>query len=431
MGTQHRCHHPTSRGTLAHQELGRVIELKAYDVVIAGAGIAGSTAAIGYGRAGLSVALVDRRADVNSHKVLCGHFVLGGSRPTLERLGLWDHMVTAGAAVTERLSFWCPSGWIMPPSRAVPPAISLRRARLDPLLRHIAQATPGVDLLMGCTVTAPLEDADGTLRGLVIRDRAGTLTQLRGTLVVAADGHHSTVARLAGVPEDVAPNRRFLFWVYHQGARMRGPGDGQVWLLGSGDAAVSCRTDNDLTLIGVFPTKARLEEFARDREGAYRRLVAALPEAPDLTETTWHSRLVGTTDYPCISRPPAPRPRLALIGDAATTGDPVPAVGCGWAFRSAEWLVQATAPELSRGSDPSPGQRAYARAHRFIDRYDKLSRDDAQARPPKRLQRSVRHMAVHDPDTARRLGLFAMRAAPPSVLLNPGVMMRSVLHRRA
>jgi hypothetical protein len=40
-------------------------------------------------------------------------------------------------------------------------------------------------------------------------------------------------------------------------------------------------------------------------------------------------------------------------------------------------------------------------------------------------------MAVHDPDTARRLGLFAMRAAPPSVLLNPGVMMRSLLHRRA
>jgi 2-polyprenyl-6-methoxyphenol hydroxylase-like FAD-dependent oxidoreductase len=55
---------------------------------------------------------------------------------------------------------------------------------------------------------------------------------------------------------------------------------------------------------------------------------------------------------------PGPRPRLVLIGDAATTGDPVPAVGCGWAFRSAEWLVQTIASDLSHGSDLSLGQRA-------------------------------------------------------------------------
>ena len=398
-----------------------------YDVVIAGAGIAGCTAAILYGRAGLRVALVERSTRPEAHKVVCGHFVLGGARDTLERVGLWTAMTAEGAAVSHTVALWTPAGWIMPPPDAgIPPAISLRRVKLDPLLRRLAAYTPGVDLLLGHAVTGLIHGPGGQITGIEATTPGAAPREIRGRLVVGADGHHSAVARLAGVAPDSAPNERFLFWGYYRGARMNGPGDAQVWLLGS-DAAVCCRTDDGLIQVGVFPTKARLADFVADRAGAFERLVAELPDGPRLDGATRVGKLVGTTDYPCVRREPTPRPGLALVGDAATAADPVPAVGCGWALRSAEWLVDATLPALTGHLQLRHALRRYRRHHGFIDRYDKLSRHDARALPPNRIQRAVRTAAVHDPELARRVGLFAMRAAPPSILVSPGVAIRALL----
>ncbi|MFF5701117.1 NAD(P)/FAD-dependent oxidoreductase [Streptomyces sp. NPDC012794] len=402
-----------------------------YDVIIVGASIAGCTAATAYGRAGLRVALLERHRSPQAHKTLCGHFVLGGTHDVLQRLDFWQPMVTHGAAVTTGLGMWTEQGWIAPqPDSAVPPAISLRRSKLDPLLREIAGATPGVELMQGHRVVDLLQDHAGGVRGVVTENGEAGHTEFRARLVVGADGHHSTVAQLAQVPEDRAPNERFLFWTYYEGATMNGPGDGQVWPLGR-DVAICIRVDDGLTQVGVFPAKDRLPEFTAERQAAFDRFVGHLPDGPSLAGARRVSNLIGTTDYPCIRRDPAPRPGLALIGDAATASDPVPAVGCGWAFRSAAWLADATAESLAQGRDLHRALRVYRRAHRFIDAYDTLGRREALARPPGPLQRAVRAAAVSDPYISRRLAVFAMRAAPPSVLLNPKVMIRAAVASRA
>jgi len=61
-----------------------------------------------------------------------------------------------------------------------------------------------------------------------------------------------------------------------------------------------------------------------------------------------------------------------------------------------------------------------------IDEYDALARQDAGAPSPSPApaQVALRHAARHDRELARRLGMFAMRAAPPSVLLNPDTFAR-------
>jgi 2-polyprenyl-6-methoxyphenol hydroxylase-like FAD-dependent oxidoreductase len=294
------------------------------------------------------------------------------------------------------------------------------------LLREIASGTPGVDLLLGHRVVDLVEDPSGAVVGVVAGTDGADQTILRARLVVGADGHRSTVARLARVAEDRAPNERFLFWTYYEGATMNGPGDGQVWQLDP-DIAVCIRVDDELTQVGVFPAKDRLPEFTADRLAAFDRFVERLPDRPSLAGARRVSNLVGTTDYPCVRRDPTPRPGLALIGDAATASDPVPAVGCGWAFRSASWLVDATAETLADGGNLSRALRSYRRAHRFIEKYDDLGRREALAAPPNAVQRAVRAAAVSDPDTARRLAMFAMRAAHPSVLLNPKVAVRALL----
>lgn len=393
-----------------------------HDVAIVGASLAGSAAAIHFGRAGLKVALLDRVRSMTAYKALCGHYVLGGTRPALERLGVWEEMIAAGAA-TSALSIWTGGGWIVPTSD-VPEAISLRRHHLDPLLREMAASTPGVDLMLGHTA-AELIETGRRVTGLVARHDGGSRT-VEARLVVGADGHRSVVAALAGVEPKSSANARFLYWGYYSGVRLRSPGDAAVWNIDR-NVAVAIPTDGDLMILGAFPTKRLLEEFGGDRLDAIERLFAGLPDGPDLTRAQRESKAIGTSDYPMVRRPPHPRSGLALIGDAATTSDPVPAVGCGWALRSAEWLADATVPALQGGLSLRSGLRAYARRHRFIDRHDRLIRADAQAGEPNAIQRVIRDAAVGDPKTASKLARFSMRAVPVSALLNPGTIARAML----
>jgi 2-polyprenyl-6-methoxyphenol hydroxylase-like FAD-dependent oxidoreductase len=393
-----------------------------YDVAIVGASLAGSSAAIHYGQAGLRVALIERSRSIEAYKALCGHYVLGGTRPALERLGLWDRMIAAGAA-TSAPAIWTGTGWVTPPPD-VPQAISLRRSHLDPMLREMAATTPGVDLLMGHTVTGLIHRGRHVQGVLARRDDHEVAIDAR--LVVGADGHRSQVAALAGVKPTSAPNARFLFWGYYRGVRLRSPGQAALWLIDP-HVAVAVPTDDDLVLLGAFPTKDRVEEFTDDRLGALERFFAALPDGPDLSHAARASKAIGTTDYPMIRRPPNPRPGMALIGDAATASDPVPAVGCGWAFRSAEWLTDTTIPALQGHTSLRAGLHAYARRHRFIAHHDRLIRTDARGRPPNPIQRAIRQAALHDPDIATRLGRFSMRAGPVSQLLNPRTITRAIL----
>src|SRR5512135_3097572 len=60
----------------------------AYDVVIVGAGLAGCTAAILFGRQGLRVAVVEAHRNAATFKRACTHYIQPSALPTLRRLGL-------------------------------------------------------------------------------------------------------------------------------------------------------------------------------------------------------------------------------------------------------------------------------------------------------------------------------------------------------
>lgn len=391
-----------------------------YDVVVVGASIAGCTTAIQLGRAGLRVALLDRVHRPDAYKAMCGHWILGGTQATLRRLGLWEPMIAAGGEPAG-VSVWTEGDWIADADGTVPEAIGMRRELLDPLLRSIAASTPGVDLRLGCTVRGVIDEA-GRVAGVRGTDDAGSF-EVRARLTVGADGHHSATARAAGVAEDVAPNNRFFFWSYYRGVTFPGRPPGLVWRI-EPDAVAVVPAGDGVTLVGAFFSKARLGEFEGDRRGAIERSLIGLPDAPDLSAAEPVGRPVGTSDYPLVRRHPVPRPGLALVGDAAMASDPLPAVGCGWAFRSAEWLADAVIRPLvgcAAGADIDEALVAYVEAHRFADAYDDLSRTEALAEPIDPGQRAVRLVAHHDRDVSTRMRLFAMRAAPPSVLLNPEV----------
>jgi menaquinone-9 beta-reductase len=70
---------------------------KQFDVIVAGAGLAGCTAARLFALEGLQVGLVESHGDMRTFKQLCTHFIQASATPTLRRMRL-DASLSARAA---------------------------------------------------------------------------------------------------------------------------------------------------------------------------------------------------------------------------------------------------------------------------------------------------------------------------------------------
>src|SRR4051795_5991534 len=162
-----------------------------FDVVVAGASLAGCATARLFARAGARVALVERSPDPNAYKVACTHQIQSSAVPAIERLGLAPLLEAAGAA-RPRAASWTPfGGWLLFP-RDAPAGYGISRRRLDPIVRELATGTPGVDYIPGATV-AGWRGYGRRAGGLNPERRERARRALRARLTVAADGRRSSV----------------------------------------------------------------------------------------------------------------------------------------------------------------------------------------------------------------------------------------------
>jgi 2-polyprenyl-6-methoxyphenol hydroxylase-like FAD-dependent oxidoreductase len=378
------------------------------DVIVVGASLAGSAAAMFLAREGARVTLVEKAPDPKHFKRVCGHFIQASAVATLRRTGLLDAMEAAGA-VRSHTRIRTRYGWVTPPSETtLERSINLRREKLDPLVRRMAADTPGVELLLGRAARELVEE-DGRIAGVELEAPDGTRTTVRAPLVIGADGRDSKVARLAGVRERKTPHARFSYGVYYEGPPPAGAPDGSIWLLDPAWAA-AFPTDDGLTLYACMPTKDRLAEFKRDPGAALEEFIAALPDAPPIRESRAVSSPIGKLEMPNVARGPI-APGLALVGDAALAADPLWGVGCGWAFQTAEWLAEAVAPAL-RGEEALA--RGLRRRHRRgLAFHDRMITDYATGRrfsPPERLMYSV---GTRDERVAEIMGAYGTRSISP------------------
>ncbi|GAA3249383.1 hypothetical protein GCM10010493_23330 [Streptomyces lavendulae subsp. grasserius] len=257
--------------------------------------------------------------------------------------------------------------------------------------------------------------------------------EIRARLVVGADGKDSAVATLAGVPTRLHENGRFGYLAHFRGLPLPG-GIGQTWFL-EPDMAYAFPNDDGVTVLAVLPDKKRLPAFREDLEGSFLSFVRALPEAPPVDSAERVSKIIGTVDYPLVTREPT-APGIALIGDAALTGDPLWGVGCGWALQSAQWLAEAVAAAAAGRGDLDRSLAAYARTHRRRLRgHQNLAVDFARARPFNPGERLVFSAAARDASMARHMYLFASRLIGPLRFLNPAALARAaavnIRYRRA
>jgi 2-polyprenyl-6-methoxyphenol hydroxylase-like FAD-dependent oxidoreductase len=406
----------------AKTETGR----ETFDVAIVGASIAGCTAARLFAQAGARVALIERRPDPAAYKVACTHQILPSATPTIERLEL-GRMLEARGVPRTQAEFWTPyGGWFgFPPDG--PDGWGVTRRTLDPLLRELATGTAGVELLAGHNVVG-LVTEDNRPVGAELQGPRGEARSLRARLLVAADGRGSTIARLAQVRGRVRPHNRFFYFAYWRGVQPSGTCT-RGWLLDP-DAAALFPNEDGLTVLAVAPHRSRRPEFQADREGAYARMIAGLPDAPDLSQAERVSNLIGKLDVPNVMRPAA-RPGVAFVGDAALATDPVFGVGCGFAFQSAEWLVDETSAALLGEGNLDVALARYRRklAWRLGPHHLQIA-EYASGRRTTAWERATFRAATVDPVVSRAMGEVIARMRSPLSLLAPRVTSRVLVRRR-
>jgi flavin-dependent dehydrogenase len=172
----------------------------ASDVLIIGAGPAGSSLAWRLARSGLQVRVLDARAFPRSKP--CGDAISPGATPILAEIGVVHALREAGAAEISGWRVRAPDGtwfegrYAEPGSAAPRTGLALARRELDAILLRAA-TDAGAEFLPRRRAFDLLR-RDGRVVGVRARGPDGEVEDHPASFVVGADGLRSRIARLLG-----------------------------------------------------------------------------------------------------------------------------------------------------------------------------------------------------------------------------------------
>lgn len=348
-----------------------------FDVVIAGAGLAGGTLALRLARGGARVMVIDPARFPRDK--LCGEFLSPECWGVFDRLGLAGSVERLGYHPIRRVRVTTPRGRVLESEFAGPdgvPGIALSRASLDDLILRTARDA-GAVVMEGTRVRGPLL-RDGFVSGVVVRRGADEPFDVPATVTVAADGRHSPLVQRTGVTRTRSRFRPPLFGLKRHLTVAEGDSEpsGTVGLhLVPGGYVGACRVETGLTnLCGLLP-----ESVLRRHRGDLNRLADIVFPANAALDQLWRSgRPAGTwktiagvrveTSTPSV-------PGILYAGDGQGTIDPLGGQGMTMALLGAEMLAPLVTRALSEGGVNAWLQRDHDRAwHRRFDRRVSLCR---------------------------------------------------------
>ncbi|MFC8922199.1 geranylgeranyl reductase family protein [Cellulosimicrobium sp. NPDC057127] len=366
------------------------------DVIVVGAGPAGSAAAHYCAAAGLEVLLLEKSAFPRDK--ICGDGLTPRAVAELVRMGVpareddgWIRnnglRVVAGGRSWEL-------AW---PDLASYPSYGMARARhsFDRTLAEHARRT-GAKLLERTSVTGPvLDDRTGRVVGVTARPvddrgrRAGDDVTYRAPVVVAADGVSSRFALALGLakredrPMGVAVRSYFRtprhddawmeshleLWDGEPGRSDLLPGYGWIFALGDGTANVG--------LGSVSSTPARQSASGVDHKDVFERWLRNAPPEWELAEENRLAPVRGAALPMGFNRTPLYTKGVLLVGDSGGMVSPFNGEGIAYAMQAGRTAADVVAQALARGTDAARERalQTYARTmHRELGGYYTLGR---------------------------------------------------------
>jgi geranylgeranyl reductase family protein len=325
------------------------------DVLVVGAGPAGSATAFHLAQAGLDVLMLEKSTFPRDK--VCGDGLTPRAVKQLVAMGIgldaadgWfpnKGLRIIGGGVRLELDW---------PDLSSYPGFGLMRNRrgFDETLARAASKA-GARLLEGVTVTGPVIGPGGDIAGVTARPAGpdGTPRTYRARLVVAADGNSSRLALAMGLakrddrPIGVAVRTYYATprhdddylesWLdLWDGERLL-PGYG--WIFGAGDGTSNVG-------LGLLNTSAAFQHT--DYRALLRRWLAGMPAEWGLAEENRAEPVRGAALPMGFNRTPHYTRGLLLVGDAGGMVNPFNGEGIAYALESGEIAARVIAQALAR-----------------------------------------------------------------------------------
>jgi len=325
------------------------------DVVIVGAGPAGSLAALRLARAGARVMVLDR-ARFPRHK-LCGDTINPGAVRELEMAGLAG-CIRPLALEVSGMRVTGPGGAAVD-GRYAPPltGLSISREVLDSELAGAARAA-GARIEFGARVTGPVTDARGQVTGVAVMcpSRREPIA-VHARMTIAADGRRSSVGMRLGLARH-PQRRRWAAGAYFEGVEGMTPA-GEMHVRGG-------------EYLGIAPLPGGLANvcFVSSRRAGWSDPEGQLLHAIEADPAIW-CRFAGARRVSPVSvlgplavdAPVAGSPGLLLAGDAAGFIDPMTGDGLRFAFAGGRLAADTALAALDGGDPITAWQQLTRRRH--------------------------------------------------------------------
>ena len=334
------------------------------DVVVVGAGPAGSSAAILLAERGWSVTLLDKAAFPRPK--ICGEYLSPEAARILDGLGVLKAIDQAGAQPLRGMKIVAPNGTTLdglyPTSGRWrgyrDHALALPREALDRILVDRAKGLP-IDVRERHRVTGLLREA-GAVTGVVAQDEDGRELEIPARLVVGTDGRASVVASSLGL---MRPHRLRRMALIQHVSGLDGIEDRGEIYVDPPDYAILNPVAPGLVNLGLVVPLGHARPFARRLDTFFHARLRQLRHLePRLRGMKVEGRLMAMG--PLAYRIGEPQVAgVMLAGDAAGFYDPFTGEGLYTALRSAELLTETAHAALGRG-DLSAGALAVYAARR-------------------------------------------------------------------
>lgn len=338
-----------------------------YDVIIIGAGPAGSTTAAFLAEKGRKVLVLEKEKFPRYH---VGESMMPFCWYTLDKLGLTGKMDEIGFQQKHSVQFVGTSGTVSRPFYFFqhddhPSAVTwqVERKVFDQMLVDTAREN-GADVVEQHKVESLTENDSGAITGVVASDAEGVTHEFTAPLVVDASGRDCVVASKKKWRNKDPELRKIAIWTYFEGA-MRDPGldagsttvayipdKGWFWYIPMRDNRVS---------VGVVAERDYLYRDTREPAEIFAR---EIEENAWIKEHLAPGKQVGefwvTGEYSYRSNYCA-GDGLLLVGDAFAFLDPVFSSGVFLALKSGEVAAEAIDRALETGDTSAKQFESYGK----------------------------------------------------------------------
>jgi flavin-dependent dehydrogenase len=299
-----------------------------HDLVVVGGGPAGLAVAIAAALRGLEPVVLERRA-LPADKA-CGEGILPAGVKALEALGVRPHLDPASVSPLRAVR-WIDGALAAEARLPRPGGLGVRRTALSAALAGRARAL-GVDVRAGVPVRSHRRRASD----VVVETGAG---EVRGRLLVAADGLASAVRRREGLdlPAGAAPRfgvrRHFACAPWSDGVEVHFGEGVEAYVTPAGPGRVG------VAFLCEDAARRPHEQLLRRFPALAGRLGGAPHDSPAAGAGPLARRAAART-----------ADRLVLVGDAGGYVDAITGEGLSLAFEGALALAQALPGALARGA---------------------------------------------------------------------------------